>query len=124
MTTLTATRAPAAVGPYAQAVVGGGLVWCSGQLGLDPATGAWAGPDAAAQARQALANLQAVLSEAGCGLGRVLRTTVYLADMSDFAAVNAVYAEAFGAHRPARSTVQVARLPKDARVEIDAVALA
>lgn len=124
MTALATPHAPAAVGPYAQAVVGGGLIWCSGQLGLDPATGSWAGPDAASQARQALANLQAVLSEAGCGLGRVLRTTVYLADMSDFAAVNAVYAEAFGAHRPARSTVQVARLPKDARVEIDAVALA
>lgn len=123
MKTIATDRAPRAIGPYSQAIVAGGLVFCSGQIPLDPATMEMVDGDAAAQARQVLANLAAVLEAAGSGLERVVKTTVFLSDMTDFAAVNAVYAEAFGAHRPARSTVQVGRLPKDARVEIEAVAL-
>lgn len=122
MQTVHTSHAPAAIGPYSQAVVHGGLVFTSGQIALDPRTGALTGEDAAAQARRVFANLSAVLAAAGCGLGDVLKTTVYLADMDDFAAVNAVYAEAFGAHKPARSTVQAARLPKDALVEIECLA--
>lgn len=114
--------APTAIGPYSQAIQANGCVWCSGQLGLDPATGQFAGADAAAQCRQALRNLAAVLEAAGTSLQGVVKTTVFLVDMADFPAVNAAYAEAFGSHRPARSTVQVGRLPKDARVEIEAVA--
>jgi 2-iminobutanoate/2-iminopropanoate deaminase len=122
MRAIATPAAPAAIGPYTQAIEDAGRVWCSGQLGLDPATGAFAGPDAATQARQALANLAAVLAAAGSSLDRVVKTTVFLADLADFAAVNAVYAAAFGSHTPARSTVQVARLPRDAKVEIEAVA--
>jgi len=124
MTTTVATRqAPDAVGPYAQALRAGGWVFCSGQLGLDPAGGPLPA-ETAAQARQALANLRAVLAAAGCGLESVVKTTVFLTDLADFAAVNAVYAEAFGAHRPARSCVQVSALPRGAKVEIEAVAVA
>lgn len=123
MRTVHTSQAPAAIGPYSQALIAGGFVHTSGQIALDPASGTLVGADAAAQAVQVLANLRAVLEAAGCGLKDVVKTTVYLADMNDFAAVNAVYAEAFGAHKPARSTVQAARLPKDARVEIDCVAL-
>lgn len=115
--------APAAIGPYSQAVVAGTTVYCSGQLALDPVTGLLVGEDAATQARQALTNLAAVLHAAGSGMDQVARTTVYLRTMDDFPAVNAVYAECFGSHRPARVTVAVAGLPKDARVEIDAIAL-
>ena len=115
-------QAPAAIGPYAQAVGTGDLLFCSGQIALDPATGGMRGATAAEQARQVLANLSAVLRAGGSGMDGVLKTTVYLKDMADFAAVNAVYAEAFGDHRPARATVAVAGLPKDALVEIDAVA--
>ena len=115
-------QAPAAIGPYAQAVGAGDLLFCSGQIALDPATGGMRGATAAEQARQVLANLSAVLRAGGSGMDGVLKTTVYLKDMADFAAVNAVYAEAFGDHRPARATVAVAGLPKDALVEIDAVA--
>ncbi len=116
-------RAPAAIGPYSQAVVHDGLVWCSGQIALDPATGELVGgDDAAAQARQVLDNLQAVLQAAGTDLDRVLRATVYLVDLADFGAVNEVYAERFGGARPARACVQVAALPRGARVEIDCVA--
>ncbi len=116
--------APAAVGPYSQAVVAGGLVYTAGQVGLDPAAGAMVEGGVEAQTRQVLANLAAVLAAAGSGLDRVVKTTVFLADMGDFKAMNAVYAEAFGDHRPARSTVQAAALPLGARVEIEAVALA
>ena len=116
-------RAPAAIGPYSQAVRAGNLVFVSGQLALDPATGQLVGADAAAQMRQALENLRQILAAAGCGLDRVVKTTLYLADMKDFAAVNEVYAAAFGQGRPARATVQVARLPRDALVELDAVAV-
>ncbi len=127
--TVTTDRAPQAIGPYSQAVVLGGpaavhgLVFCSGQLGVDPRTGQFAGPDAVSQARQALSNLGEVLSAAGTTPQGVLKTTVFLADLEDFQQVNAVYAEFFGDHRPARSTVQVARLPRDARVEIEALAV-
>jgi 2-iminobutanoate/2-iminopropanoate deaminase len=117
-------HAPAAIGPYSQAIVAGGLVHCSGQVALDPATGALVAGDVAAQTRRVLANLAAVLAAAGSGFEHVVKCTVYLADMTDFAAVNQVYGEHFpGDAPPARATVEVARLPKDARVEIDCVAL-
>jgi 2-iminobutanoate/2-iminopropanoate deaminase len=114
--------APAAIGPYAQAVAAGDLLFCSGQIALDPGSGELLGSTVADQTRQVLKNLAAVLAAGGSGLDRVLKTTVYLKDMGDFAAMNAVYAEAFGAHRPARATVAAAGLPKGALVEIDAVA--
>ncbi len=117
--------APAAIGPYSQAVVGGGLVYASGQIALDPIRGDLVGAgDAAREAEQVLRNLEAVLRAAGSGLERVLRCEVYLVDLADFAAVNAVYARAFGADPPARVTIQAAALPRGARVEIAAVALA
>jgi 2-iminobutanoate/2-iminopropanoate deaminase len=117
-------RAPAAVGPYSQGISGGGLVWVSGQIPLDPASGRLVEGPIEAQARRALANLAAVLAAGGSGLDRVLRVTVYLTDLADFEAVNAVYAESFPGLPPARTTVQVAALPRGARIEIDAVALA
>ncbi len=120
---VAASDAPAAIGPYSQAVVSsGGLVYTAGQLGLDPRTGELVGPGIEEQTRQALANLAAVLRAAGSDLGKVLKTTVFLADMNDFAAMNQVYAQFFATTPPARSAVQVARLPKGARVEIEAVA--
>jgi 2-iminobutanoate/2-iminopropanoate deaminase len=122
MQTISTPAAPAAIGPYSQAVVTGSLVFCSGQIALDPATGELIEGDVAAQTRQVLTNLEAVLREAGSDLGRVVKTTVFLRSMGDFAEVNAVYAEHFGAHRPARSTVEVSRLPRDVAVEIEAVA--
>jgi 2-iminobutanoate/2-iminopropanoate deaminase len=117
--------APAPVGPYNQAVAAAGLLWCSGQIALDPHSGALVGDgDVEAETRQVLANLKAVLAAAGVGPAQVLRTTVYLTDLADFARVNALYAEVFsGGVAPARACVQVAALPKGARVEIDAVAL-
>lgn len=122
MKSITSPAAPAAIGPYAQAIVADGFIYCSGQLGLDPATGKMAADDAAGQARQALANLAAVLAAAGSSMQQVVKTTVFLTDLSEFGSVNAAYEMAFGGHKPARSTVQVARLPKDARVEIECVA--
>jgi 2-iminobutanoate/2-iminopropanoate deaminase len=116
-------KAPAAIGPYSQAVRMGNLLFCSGQIPLDPATGELVTGDVAAQTRQVFANLGAVLSEAGAGFEHVARTTVYLADMGDFAAMNAVYATFFGAPAPARSTIQAAGLPRNARVEIDVIAV-
>ena len=115
-------KAPAAVGPYAQAVEAGGLVFCSGQIGLDPATGAMAGDTVVAQTRQVLKNLFAVLAATGLDPDDVAKTTVYLRHMADFAAMNEVYAQAFADHRPARATVEVSALPKGALVEIDCVA--
>jgi 2-iminobutanoate/2-iminopropanoate deaminase len=117
--------APAPVGPYNQAVAAAGLLWCSGQIALDPHSGVLVGNgDVEEETRQVLANLQAVLAAAGVGPSQVLRTTVYLTDLADFARVNALYAEVFsGGVAPARACVQVAALPKGARVEIDAVAL-
>lgn len=114
--------APRAIGPYSQAVSTGGWLFTSGQVGLDPATGELVAGGFEAQARRVFENLRAVLAAAGCGFGDVVRATVYLADMADFATLNGIYAEAFGDHRPARSTVQAAALPKGARVEIDLVA--
>lgn len=114
--------APPAIGPYSQAITAGNFVFCSGQIPLTP-DGTLIEGDVAAQTRQVLRNLQAVLAAAGSSLDQVIKTTVFLADMRDFAAMNAVYAEFFPVHPPARSTVQVARLPRDARVEIEAVAV-
>jgi 2-iminobutanoate/2-iminopropanoate deaminase len=120
-TQVTTSDAPAAIGPYSQAVKAGGLLWCSGQLGLLPASGAFASDDTAQQAEQCLRNLDAICREAGTGLSKAIRCTIYLVDLADFAAVNAVYARWFEAPFPARATVQVSALPKGARVEIDAV---
>lgn len=117
-------QAPAAIGPYSQGVRAAGLVITSGQLPIDPATGIFAGTDIAAQTRQSLKNVQAVLEAAGSSLDKVLKTTVFLNDMGDFAAMNEVYASFFPGEAPARSAVEVARLPKDALVEIEALALA
>ncbi len=114
--------APEAVGPYSQAVVADGWVFCSGQIGLDPGSGSLVDGGTAAQARRALDNLTAVLRAAGASWNDVVRTTIYLVDMGDFAEVNAIYAEYAGDSPPARATVAVAALPLGARVEIDAVA--
>ena len=117
-------KAPSAIGPYSQAVVVDGMVYTSGQIALladgsdDLLT-----QDVVAQTQQVMKNLKAVLNEAGSGLESVLKTTIFLADMDDFAVVNEIYAEAFGSHKPVRSTVAVKTLPKNALVEIDAVAL-
>ena len=118
--------APAPVGPYNQAVKAGGLLYCSGQIALDPATGLMVGAgDVEAETRQVLSNLQAVLEAGGSSPGQVLRTTVFLADLGDFARVNAIYAEVFSdGVSPARACVEVAPLPKGARLEIDCIALA
>ncbi|MDX2092986.1 MAG: RidA family protein [Kofleriaceae bacterium] len=120
-------QAPAAIGPYSQAVVvpigDKRMVFCSGQIPLDPETGAMIEGDVVAQTRQVLANLSAVLATAGAGFADVVKTTIFLADLNDFAAVNGVYAERFPLDPPARATVQVSRLPRDARVEIDAIAV-
>lgn len=115
--------APQAIGPYSQAIVAGGLVFASGQIPIDPRTGEFVEGGVAEQTEQVLRNLSALLEAAGSGLGRVVKTTVFLADMNDFAAMNEVYSRYFKTEPPARSTVQAARLPRDARVEIDAVAL-
>jgi len=121
---ITTTAAPAPVGPYNQAVLAGGWLYCSGQIPLDPTSGEMVGNgDVAAETRQVLTNLQAVLKEAGASPAQVVRTTVFLADLGDFQTVNAIYAEVFGdGVSPARACVQVAALPKGARVEIDCVA--
>ena len=121
---ITTTAAPAPVGPYNQAVLAGGWLYCSGQIPLDPKTGAMVGDgDVACETRQVLDNLKAVLQEAGATPEQVVRTTVFLADLTDFGTVNAIYAEMFGGGvSPARACVQVAALPKGARVEIDCVA--
>jgi 2-iminobutanoate/2-iminopropanoate deaminase len=116
-------RAPRAIGPYSQAVVANGFVFCSGQIGFDPATGAMVAGGTAEQTEQVLKNLAAVLEAAGSDLSHVTKTTVFLADMDDFAAMNEVYQRHFKTDFPARSTVQVARLPRGALVEIEAVAL-
>jgi 2-iminobutanoate/2-iminopropanoate deaminase len=116
-------RAPAAIGPYSQGVTHGGLVFTAGQIPLDPESMELVGgDDVAAQTERVMANLAAILDAAGADLETVLKTTVYLTDMGDFAAMNEVYGRHFGDHRPARSTVEVCRLPKDVKVEIDAVA--
>jgi 2-iminobutanoate/2-iminopropanoate deaminase len=115
-------QAPAAIGPYSQAIVHNGLVWCSGQVAFDPESGLLLAGDVASETHVTLRNLSAVLEQAGASLSSVLRCTVYLADMNDFSAMNEVYASFFGEHRPARAAIEVARLPRDARVEISCVA--
>lgn len=115
-------NAPEPIGPYSQAIRANGYVFVSGMIALDPKSGELEGSDAATQAERALQNLGAVLEAAGLSFAHVVKTTVFLLDMSDFAAVNAVYAKYFDATKPARSTVAVAGLPKGARVEVDAIA--
>ncbi|MFH1373673.1 MAG: RidA family protein [bacterium] len=115
--------APAAIGPYSQAVRCGNMLFCSGQIPLDPKTGETVGITAAEQARQVLDNLSAVIRQAGGSMANVVKTTLFLADMDDFAAVNEVYGSYFDQEPPARSTVEVARLPKDVKVKIDAIAV-
>lgn len=115
-------EAPAPVGPYSQGVVLDGWIWTSGQVALDPSTGKIVGQDAATQADRALSNIEAILKAGGSSLGQVVRATVYLTNMDDFAAVNAVYARYFPSAFPARSCVEVSRLPLGALVEIDVVA--
>lgn len=122
-TQIATDRAPAAIGPYSQAIAAGPYVFCSGQIPLDPPTGQVVPGGIEAQTRQVLENLRAVLEAAGSRLDLVVKTTVFLSDMGDFAAMNAVYAAYFGEKPPARSTVQVAALPKAVAVEIEAVAL-
>jgi 2-iminobutanoate/2-iminopropanoate deaminase len=116
-------RAPKAIGPYSQAIRAGSLLFCSGQIPLDPATGALVDGDIAAQTRQVFANITAILQAAGTSLDRVVKTTVFLADMNDFAAMNEVYATLFPSPAPARSTVAAAGLPRSARIEIEVIAL-
>ena len=122
--TVRTESAPGAIGPYSQAVVAGGLVYASGQIPIDPETGQFVEGGVREQTAQVLRNLSQVLEGAGSSLSRVVKTTVFLADMNDFAEMNETYARFFGAEPPARSTVQAARLPRDARVEIDVIALA
>jgi len=117
-------QAPAPIGPYSQGIVAkGSFLFSAGQVALDPSTGQLVAGDVKTQTRQVLNNLRAVLQEAGSSMDRVVKTTVYLKDMNEFSMMNEVYGEFFPANPPARSTVEVARLPKDARVEIDVVAL-
>ena len=123
MQTVSTPAAPAAIGPYSQAIVTGGFVFTAGQIPLVPETMQLVDGDVGVQTTQVFANLKAVLEAAGSGLDRVVRATVFLADMADFPAMNDVYAREFGNHRPARSTVAVRTLPKNARVEIDLIAL-
>lgn len=122
MKVISTQNAPAAIGPYSQALDLGGMVFVSGQIPVDPATGAMP-EDVQDQARQSLANLKAILAEAGLTMANVVKTVIFLADINDFAAVNAVYAEAFAEPYPARSCVQVAAIPKGARVEIECIAV-
>jgi 2-iminobutanoate/2-iminopropanoate deaminase len=122
--TVQSNAAPKAIGPYSQAIAANGLIYCSGQIGLDPATTEMVSGAVEAQTHQVMKNLAAVLAAAGSDLGKVVKTTVFLKSMGDFAAMNGVYASYFGDAPPARSTIEVARLPRDALVEIEVVALA
>lgn len=122
--TVTTTNAPGAIGPYSQAIKAGGMVFCSGQIPIDPATGEFVSDVVSEQTEQVLRNLDEVLKAAGTGLDNVVKTTVFLADMNDFAEMNEVYGRYFSDNKPARATVQAARLPRDARVEIDCIAIA
>jgi 2-iminobutanoate/2-iminopropanoate deaminase len=119
---VSTTSAPKAIGPYSQAVRSGSLLFVSGQVAIDPATGNLVNGDIAAQTRRVLQNLGEILQAAGASFDHVVRTTVFLVDMNDFAAMNEVYGAQFRSPAPARATVEVSRLPKDARVEIDAIA--
>jgi 2-iminobutanoate/2-iminopropanoate deaminase len=117
-------HAPKALGPYSQAIKANGMIFCSGQVGLVPSPGEFAGNDVATQCQQVMENLKAVLTEAGSSFDKVVKTTIYLIDMGDFATVNEIYAEYFSAAPPARETVAVKTLPKNALVEISVIALA
>ena len=122
LTTIHSDQAPAAIGPYSQAVKAGNLLFCSGQIPLDPKTMQLVGADAAAQTEQVMQNLAAVLAAGGLGFANVVRTTIFLTTMNDFAAVTEVYGRHFAKHKPARATVAVKELPKGALVEIDCIA--
>ena len=128
MTKLTGVQtdhAPAAIGPYSQGIIANGFVFTAGQIALDPATMQLVGgDDVGLQTERVMENLRAILVEAGASFSTVVKTTVFLKDMDDFSAMNEVYGRHFGSHRPARSTVQAAKLPKDVRVEIEAIAVA
>lgn len=115
-------RAPAAIGPYSQGIIHGGILYTAGQIALDPASGEFLGGGVAKETEQILRNLEGVLTAAGASFATVLKTTVFLRDMDDFGRMNEAYARFFSEHKPARSTVQVARLPRDAAVEIELVA--
>jgi 2-iminobutanoate/2-iminopropanoate deaminase len=121
--TVATDNAPKAIGPYSQAIVHNGMAYLSGQIPLDPASGQVVEGDIAAQTARVLENLKAVLEACGSGLGSVVKTTVYIKDMGEFARMNEVYAKYFSENPPARSTVEAARLPRDVRVEIDAIAI-
>lgn len=121
---ISSSNAPKAIGPYSQGTIANGLIYTAGQIALDPATGTLVGTTVAEETEQVFKNLRAVLGAAGSDLSKVLKTTVFLSTMNDFAAMNEVYAKAFGDHRPARSTVAAAGLPKGAKVEIEVVAIA
>lgn len=121
--TISTEKAPGAIGPYSQAIKAGNMIFCSGQIPIDIATGDFVSLDVAEQTEQVLKNLTAVLEAAGTDLNSVVKTTVFLADMNDFAAMNEVYGRYFSENKPARATVQAARLPRDARVEIDCIAV-
>lgn len=123
-TVIHTDNAPKALGPYSQAIKANGLVFCSGQVGLVPATGEFAGDDVASQCKQVMENLKAVLNEAGSGFDKVVKTSIFLVDMADFATVNEIYAGYFNDSHPARETVAVRTLPKNAMVEISVIALA
>jgi len=120
---ISTENAPGAIGPYSQAVKTGNMVFLSGQIPIDPQTGEFVSADVAEQTEQVLKNLSAVLEAAGTSLNNVVKTTVFLADMNDFTAMNEVYARYFSENKPARATVQAARLPRDARVEIECIAV-
>ncbi len=121
--TVSTEKAPGAIGPYSQAVKVGDFVFCSGQIPIDPQTGDFVSDDVSEQTEQVLKNLTEVLKAAGTDLNNVVKTTVFLADMNDFAAMNEIYARYFNDNKPARATVQAARLPRDARVEIECIAV-
>ena len=120
---VTTEKAPKAIGPYSQAIVSGDLIFTAGQIGIDPATGEIVGGEIKLQTARVLDNMAAVLEAAGSGLDRVLKCTVFLADFAEFAAMNEVYAQRFGQHRPARSTVGTSALPRGARIEIECIAV-
>ena len=120
---ISTENAPGAIGPYSQAIKAGNMVFCSGQIPINVETGEFISDDVAEQTRQVLKNLSAVLEAAGTSLNNVVKTTVFLADMNDFVAMNEIYGEFFNENKPARATVQAARLPRDARVEIECIAI-
>ena len=123
MRVIATDAAPKAIGPYSQAIVTDGLIYTAGQVAIDPTTGELVGKTIVEQTEQVFRNLEAVLAAAGTSLAHVVKSTVYLADMADFAQMNEVYARHFGSHKPARSTVQAAGLPRNARIEIDVIAV-